>query len=42
MVAAHILTERPFFVYPNFHNTPTSRNPACGRQVTLFLLLDEI
>ncbi|KKL61262.1 hypothetical protein LCGC14_2197070, partial [marine sediment metagenome] len=35
MIQAHILTERPFLVYHNSHDTPTSRNLACGKQVTL-------
>ena len=35
VVVAHILTERPFFVYLTPHDTPTSRNLACGKQVTL-------
>jgi hypothetical protein len=35
VVAAHLLTERPFLVYPDFHDAPTSRNLACGKQVTL-------
>jgi len=36
----HILTERPLFVYPNSRATLTSRNAACGKQVTLDLDAD--